>query len=293
MTINTPLIDAAINIPQRGYLQKAKAILAADVVYNVDFGLAKCWLRDSLEAALKPIVTKFWESHRGDYSVQYIDLSSYVQLNHCKGLPKKLKKYAKLPEIQEYLAIVAEGSLLFEAVEAAKARVKKGRVPSANPTPIDLTNTGTCSICRNQQKLTGEKKMVHHGYRISEGGGNYYGMRIGRCFGCDYLPYELSCDGNIAYRKMLNEELAKAEAYHKKLDNGEITVLTRLISVRENSYYTQKMVEYKHGEKGWDVIFESECREIDGKIRFLKSGIRQQTEYINKWKKSPLPGDVK
>jgi hypothetical protein len=45
------------------------------------------------------------------------------------------------------------------------------------PKPVDLTNTGSCAICGRRQKLTPGQTMVHYGFQISYGNGNYFGFQ--------------------------------------------------------------------------------------------------------------------
>jgi len=306
--IQTPLIDAALAANEKlATIAKryaaAKAILVADEVYNAALGDVKRHLADALEKTLEPITWKFVEKYRGASYIRTVkgdmaercecDPTYFVQLNHCKGLPKKFKTFNHLSEIQDYLAVVAEGAVLWAAVEAAKARAISGRQRSENPTPIDLTNTGTCSICANLQKLRGEG-MAHHGYKISNGNSQYFGYRAGRCFGCNYPPYELSCAGNKAYKPILERERAGLAGYLDRLVAGKITELKKEERVPlGRGLYNTITVIVKIGESDWKRLYETTKADLEWKIRGLTQHIEHHAKLIADWKPQPLPGDKK
>jgi hypothetical protein len=205
-----------------------------------------------------------------------------------------VKKFLHIPEVKSLLAIVAEGATLWEAVEAAKARAIKGRQRSENPDSIDLTNTGTCSICRNRQKLQGSA-VAHHGYRITSGLGQYLGRRVGKCFGCAFPPYEISCAGNEAYKPLLETEKVLLEIHLAKLVGGHITRLLMEVKDTRPGAHPQDTVKkmVRMGEKGWERLYENKKHELEWKI----SGLAQQIEYhaalIAGWTLKPLAGEAR
>lgn len=234
------------------------------------------------EQALDAPVTAFWGLYRNDYVIsRNIDVTRYVQLNHVKGYTRRLEKHRSIAEIRPILDILAEAKILADLIVAAKPLIVKGRKPSANAKPADLSNTGACSIYQNQQKLTGEKKMVHHGFRISDGLGHYFGMRSGKCFGCDYEAYGLSNAGNIAFKASLEEQKAGRKLYLKRLKTGEVKEFTDLERRRVNGHYQNVPVTVREGEPGFPRRVESEINSVKGDIRHLTRGIagQQKNDY--------------
>lgn len=87
----------------------------------------------------------------------------------------------------------------------------------------DLTNTGTCPVCRGNFKRDANGGMVHHGYTRPGDG-----MQHGDCWGVGFQPWELSPKGAEAYvAEVLRPYLARQQAYLARLESGEVKSLTK------------------------------------------------------------------
>jgi hypothetical protein len=137
--------------------------------------------------------------------------------------------------------------------------------------------------------------MAHHGFRISNGNKQYFGRRLGKCFGCSFPPYELSCAGNSAYKPILAHEKAKLETYLHKLVSGQITELPKEVrDMRPGAHWSDKVtVIVKTGEAGWTELYENDKRRVEWQISGLTSHIARQGALIANWKARPLPSDNK
>lgn len=138
----------------------------------------------------------------------------------------------------------------------------------------DLTNTGTCPVCTNNQKLRGDR-MVDHGYVIPR----FYSMRQKSCFGVGYPPYELSSKGCVAYRKALLNQLEKTQEDLQAVANDEKVLLDR----------SKKPMPRDH--KNYAYYKEEVIRGMQSDIKYLNEDIKTMDARIKTWKVAPLPGD--
>lgn len=80
---------------------------------------------------------------------------------------------------------------------------------------------GCCQICEAEQKLTADRKMVHHGYQRPG-----HGSIVGDCYGVGELPYELSRDLLPTYQVGLENALRGKREYQARLESGAVLELT-------------------------------------------------------------------
>lgn len=273
-------------------------------IYNQELEFVKSALSNGIELALDHVLEEHYDKWRGKYDrmpYEYRDLvndavSSYCGFNQAAGRIRRLEKkpivLKELPEIAGYIEVLKDIAAIWEAIVALKPFVIKGRKPLENPKPVDLTNTGTCAICFNRQKLLQNKNMVHHGFQISDGYGHYFGFRNGACFGCKYKPYELSNAGNIAFKAHLEAILQRTQESLARHKSGEITTLTEKRWTRVDGQRIEKLFTVKIGEEGFDRLMAKEIREHEWAIDSLKRDIERQQLLIDTWTLKPLPGDV-
>jgi hypothetical protein len=210
----------------------------------------------------------------------------------------KLKKFAKVKSptvvaaLAPYTALLQEMLPFVQAFADLKSVIVKGRKPSETPVVEDLTNTGICAICQGRQKLTVGKKLVAHGYRISNGHGDYLGYRHGRCFGVNHLAYELSCEANKQYIIALHTALDAKRDYLRLLHAGEVTELSfiRTSYDRKTRSYTNELVTVKQGEDRFADQLHGEIMQIEGKVRGIELTIEDQKRLIDAWQPKPLVG---
>lgn len=145
-----------------------------------------------------------------------------------KNFEKKKQQYSKdAKQFPEPLVILQEWEPVWILLLEVEGLIKPARIPRSEPVEIDLTNTGTCPVCDNRQKLK-DGMMVHHGYVVK---GH---ERQGSCDGVGYPPWEVSPKGATAYL----EGLLICRARHKGTPEGKMLNL-------EINWVTSKL-------RGWE-----------------------------------------
>jgi hypothetical protein len=305
MDLQTPLIDAAVAASKKTYLvtryPQAKQILeqglAANHIWNTDFTTAKDAVSSALETAIRGPYENYLSVNRAAMQAQSTQIPEYwvvspsVQLNHISGVIKKLKKFMSNNEVAAYVAVLEEGLKLANAIQQLKPVIEKGRKPNPDAKPADFSNTATCAICQHRQKLSSKKRLVHHGFQISLGGGQYLGYRNGSCFGVDCDPYEVSCEANKAWIKVVERWKSQSEQRLSDLKSGVITEISNMVKKRIPGTYRSETVSvtYKAGDKEWSAVLDSEIRDVEFQIKGHEMEIERQQELIAGWKLQPLP----
>lgn len=313
LTLNTPLIEAALlALPSSRRRERYPVAiatlanaLAENHIWNVDYKDAREEISRTIEDALRPVGTPIFRAiealdevnHTDRKHEHYNDISGSCAFNAAKGRAARLRKHAsdlmaQIPMLDLYVRMLDEVALLNDAFVALKPVIVKGRKPLENPEPIDLSNTGICAICGNRQKLNGG--MVHHGFRISDGRGNYIGQRMGKCFGVGYQPFELSCEANLDFRKYLAKELARVSGHLRSLEAGEVKQLDR--TEWENvpgKGYVKVLKTYKLGEPKFADVLAMSIRETETTKEHIERDIEYQTLKINTWVRTPLYDELR
>jgi hypothetical protein len=319
MTINTPLLETAIDAtpnPKWGTrldrFVNAKADLIDGVekkhIWNVDFVAAKDNLSRGIDSVMDNIydasLPEFWRvcdikdlNRNHNWTLQQRTFEAHeefgmsCQMNQAAGRIKRLSKFMDLKNVPEYVAVLKEVVLLHELVQAAKPFIEKGRKPAENPTPVDLTNTAECAICAKTFKMTGEQKMVHHGFEISGGTGHYFGFRRGSCLGTGRTPYELSCEANKEYIPVLQNHLTNTQEYLLKLVAEEFEIHIEIRQKLEGHRFVAESIEHKRGTRQYKSLKEKNIRQAEAEIREIESMIVWHEHKIKVWKRKPLFGE--
>ena len=315
-TLTTPLLDAALQTDPRLASRfhrwvNAKATLVESIatqhIWNVDFVDAKDTLSRGIDEVMRQVyamslseyrrvrelnirLDNNWDLQQRTYKA-HVEFCSSCQMNQAAGRIKRLAKFMDLANVPHYVEVLKEVVLLHEAVQAVKPFIEKGRKPSETAVEIDLTHTGECPICCRTQKLTANRKMVHHGFEISGGSGHYYGYRRGSCFGVGYPPSELSCEANIAYIPVLERALAETRKHLAMLNGNEYESHSVTGHWREGIRMVPRTVEYARGTKEYAKVNESMIREAESHIRGYEEAIEAQKHLVSVWKPRPLYDD--
>ena len=139
-------------------------------------------------------------------------------------------------------------------------------------------SAGHCPICGRLQMLrkVGNKLvMVHHGYQRPG-----YGEIVGDCFGVHYQPYELSNEGNVAYKPALNRYRESVVARLKNLEDGVVTSLPTGLKLRPTVTVN---------DKEWIHYFDNAKRNLQSHINQIDKDIMTNDRLINDWSLQPLP----
>jgi len=233
----------------------AKVVMNQEVIYNVDFKDAKDILGRAFEEANEKMVSSpfFWAGKYESLPTEVADLHYLTWSAHLA--PSLLKKVTKVnvdhPCRDAMLELLNEFAPIMESVKAAKARIVKGRKPSATPrtTPErTIENTGTCGCCGKNVKIDSTGGLVAHGYTIK------YGFQSGNCFGVGYEPVEVSSKVIVNYLEVLN-------SYRDDL--------------------VASLADLDEDMKRWGI--ESNIRQVEGDIKYFEKALAA-------WAPRPLPG---
>lgn len=262
--------------------------LAAGVIYNTEYKDAYSYLSRASEEAFDQATAPFrgerddWEQNDPRWYTVY-----HPAFANAGSAAKKLLKFRGTnPRVDALLPALEEAGKLVELTKKLKPLIQKGRKPNPNRVEPDLTNTATCAICQNRQKLSKNKTMVDHGFKISDGL-HYYGARVGHCFGYNYQPYELSNEANKKFKGYLEGELARTREHLSVLKSGEVVELHILVRVREGFSHRDEPKTLHKGELGFDRELERRVAAAENQIYYLESDIKGQEQLIQDWKPNP------
>lgn len=272
--------------------------LAERSIYNQELLAAKSDVNEAFELAIGEVRNHIWDKHekearrRGEVDNFYTVTSGLFQINHAPGrvkrLEKAIKKYSpRYPELKELLVLWQEVAQFNDAINALKPYIKKGRKPAEVQKPIDTTNMATCPICLELYKMQENRNLVHHGFQISNQG-RYLGQRLGRCFGTDKQPYELSCEANRQYiAEVVQPDIERTSTRLKRLETGEITTL-----ITERWVPGQRLpepVDVHIGEEGFDRLLRAEINRTTFELERHQQTLEIHEKLIADWKLRPLP----
>lgn len=314
MPISTPLLDAALKplFSDRRFQaweaakQDFTDAIEAKHIFNVVFTESK----EMISRSVDTVLTSLWDASLDEWKVirdtpshrhtpaqrrfveAHDEVDSRCQLNHAAGKLKKYKKYVDVPYVATMLTYLAEVQQLHFAVEAAKPFIVKARRPPVNPTVIDISNTAHCAICGHRQKLTAAGTLVHHGYTISSGDGNYFGFRSGSCFGVGHLPYEVSSEANEAYLPVLERQLAEVKEHLRKRNAGEVPELTEIERKRVRHTWVETLVSHRRGSDRYKSLLRNEVSRAEFEISGLQRTLERHTLLVKDWTRQPTEDEL-
>lgn len=159
-----------------------------------------------------------------------------------------------------------------------------------SPVAGERPNTGTCPVCMERFKLTPARRMVAHGFRITDGFGHYLGYRLNRCLGVDQRPYELSPEGNIEFRKWAESVRLQQTEYLASLRAGEVCILHRYEPRRQrNGQVREKLIAYRKRGRHFRRILADEIAQTEAAINGLGTILERQQFLIDHWERRLLP----
>ena len=261
-------------------LEMIDSAIDAGMIYNVDYKDVKEAANRKLEAGYRAaVVQPYLEGlhNRGEEispeMSEILYYSGYPQAHTLNARDKGITKLEKtdpnhwmVKAAREYLELVRP---VIEKLVIIKGTVVKGRKPSDKPrlTPErTLENTGTCSVCGRNVKLSNTGKIVDHGYTIR------YGFQEGNCFGVGYAPIEVSSEGAVAYLSALtSHKVALTESLPKAVEAATVANLDKIESIRERR------------------LVANAPHSIERDIRYVTSDIATFTNTVNEWVAKPLP----
>ncbi|MEE8566219.1 MAG: hypothetical protein V3S76_00535 [Candidatus Bipolaricaulota bacterium] len=243
------------------------------IIYNVDYTDLKEAVNGALEAAWGSAVKEVYLSNRrGDqdhYGWIVTDNLYYGQGPQIHNLKSVLKKIAKVEKALPDCDLIAPARAICELVapvienmNTLKGMIVKGRKPSTNPrkTPErTIENTGTCAVCEMNVKLDKGQHIVAHGYTIR------WGFQSGNCHGVGFKAVELSSEGIVSWKGVLEASLAHAEKNIQSLrDAAEV----------DKNRTTRMAVS-----------------QAEATIRYAPRDIADLEKRIANWEPKALPGD--
>jgi hypothetical protein len=297
--MNTPKIFAALGNKAPRFQEQIAVLeagLAAQKIWNVQVEDAKYVISRSIDDATNSYAEPFYVQKRSsavtwDSNDPRYDVSCYMNTTSAPKVLRNLEKQHGFgnPLILEYMEFLREVVEIGKLIKAIKPFVVKGRRP-VEKSEADLIaenfNTGICAICARRQKLDVATRMVMHGYQMSDY--NHAGYRVGKCFGVEYKPYELSNEANIAFAPVLES--------HRK---GIVAALKTLPSLVSVDVQCQK---WENGKRvGYTKTFTKEANQYEfnqeianrqSRLEFELSTVKQDIQInkakIENWTLQPL-----
>jgi hypothetical protein len=281
---DTPMTDlnALFYHTRIDILDMIDSAIEAGMIYNVDYKDVKDAANRKLQEGYKvAVVTPYLEGlhQRGEEispeMCEALYYNGYPQAHTLNARDKGITKLEKtepnhwmVKAAREYLELVRP---VIEKLVIIKGTVIKGRKPSTTPrlTPErTIENTGTCSVCGRNVKLSTEGRIVDHGYTIR------YGFQSGNCFGVGFAPIEISDGGAVAYLDALESHKASQEK-----------ALPKAVEAAEALALTQKSFEDNREQRA----VRNAPRSIETAIRHLGLDIEMFTKIVAEWDAKPLP----
>ena len=285
---------AAHNISQK-FENALKAIeqgVADKKMYNADYENFKYWINEGCDKALDAAAEPWREMSRAGQRPSYnandprFNIGYSVSPLHARGFLNRLKKYSNEPVVAPYVAVLEEVAPVGELLKQLKPFIVKGRKPNPNPGPEpNLTNTGICPVCLRRQKLTFDSKMVDHGYTVPQG----WGGRNGHCMGFKHAPYELSNEGCIFFKGVLERQKQGNLEYIQKLEAGEIPEFTRTYKMYKGpGRYESETVVTKQGDPKYPQMVQAEIEKTKQENSMINGDLKTTQKLIDDWKLQPL-----
>jgi hypothetical protein len=302
--MDTPLINAAYQEKERRsayYFQKfgeMKELLDKSVVqkhiWNVEFEEVKHFFSSVCEGAMEVVKNDY---HKTFPTIEYHQLEfehevGYMFSPHLAGsYIRKIegwlrrKRIIDNPQLQQLLSTFGEVASLYAQLNSVKPFIEKGRKPNPDAVEPDLSHTGTCAICNRTIKLGPGNVMVDHGFQISSGFGNYFGMRQGHCFGVKYQPAELSCKANENFLIYLEQLLKGYETRLAELQTG-----TAKLAIHEKQTGIKRpvLIWIDPSDSRYVRELMYAVSQVESDIKHAKRDIETQEMIIKNWTAKPL-----
>lgn len=238
----------------------------AGAIYNVDYQHLKTYVGSrGLDSAISKLREEY--TYAGKYQDRTDDEMDLIESLTNSIVQFPTKKTQKLLGSMDHVGSTAAVSELVEKwkpvadkFRALKPLIVKGRKPAETPrtTPVrTLENTGTCSCCGKNVKLSTDGKIVNHGFTIK------WGFRQGSCYGTGFDPIEISDEGVRNFIKIIKATQNDVRKLAAKLEAGE----TKLTGLK------LKMAIDEHART----------------MRWLEQDMERANDTIANWEPKPLP----
>jgi hypothetical protein len=149
-------------------------------------------------------------------------------------------------------------------------------------------NTGTCAVCFRNIKLVQkgkDKLMALHGYNRPG-----HGTIVGRCWGGEYPPYELSCEATKHILKHVEGRLLTEEAYLKSLSSPKLTEFNeRKWSMGGEPRIITKAEADKISEGQWQYRLDEHIKTTEREVAHTKAERNIFKWLVEKWVVRELP----
>lgn len=138
---------------------------------------------------------------------------------------------------------------------------------------------GECSVCCDDFQRNIRNKIWNHGF-TRPGDGYLYG----RCPGEGYDPYEISADGCVAYKALLEVELVKAKATLAFFQSDKVKTLLIDVGTRRQP----KIEEITPEDHRWKDELKLRILQAQSKVDQIEREIARMIKRIADWKPVPL-----
>lgn len=172
-----------------------------------------------------------------------------------------------------------------DLLKAAKPFIVKGRKPPENPIEKDYSNTGICPVCFKRHKLEFDGTLVAHGYTLPRN----WGGRNGMCIGRGHKAWELSSEGAVYFKGVMERQLSEEQKTLADLQNDVLPTLLEKVKIRKGfGQYDYETRSYERGTADYNRVKQSAIYSTESTIRYLTADIETVSERIKNWKEQPL-----
>jgi hypothetical protein len=232
-------------------------------------------------------VNAYWLAHASD-RVRLERIAVTPSLKGAASLLPLARRHAEIPEIAA-LAVILDEIVRLDAALNRVRRVVPGEDLLRSSLRKRTKNEGTCPVCMKRQKLTLARRMVHHGFAITDDAGQALTFRVGKCLGTGFPAFELSKEGAGVYRSALMARKRSAEERLRALQAGEVKSITHRGQVKVHGAYVSTAVTTSSDHFMFPTLIDLEIRSVQGQIDELRREIEHQEFRIKNWQRQPLP----
>lgn len=259
-----------------GYKESVSVLISAKEtgqIYNADYNDVKDKIGRLISNCFDLVLEKYSGKGFEDYaalSEEEKDLKDkYIGSAHdIISAYKKVKKVSVDSEyVEKYKLLCSELIETAEFLKELKGKTIKGRKPSEKIAKINENKIiKTCPCCFRNIAVNESGRIVHHGFRRLGGG-----TQTESCFGYNFLSWEESPEGLIAYLDVLQKELKKDRESLKKHITGEIKELIDLTRTE----YGHELLKISEEDPNFKEEMKHRILKLERNVSGLEKSIAQ------------------
>lgn len=184
---------------------------------------------------------------------------------------------------------------LTKFLEGQGCEVTKGSNPGKiivrlQPLERKEVTVGTCRFCGGRYSVEKGGRLADHGFKISDGGGRYYGYRAGSCPGQRKAGWEKSTETGLILKSAIEAVIRSTEEAIENVKSGAVKVQGRflrseIVNGRRQSVYE----ELGPGDKCYESYRDSRLESLGYELRSYQRDLERLNEDLANWKEAEYP----